>query len=71
MIYTYTINTVCTATVNEEWTMTSDRPLDPEEIRELFFAGEHERPGITIEFDTQTVSDEEDREIRSTEAVAP
>lgn len=68
MSFRYRVRTDCTATVTEEWTLTSPRSLTKEEVEEQFFNDDAEAPRsfeVTVERVSQTISGDEpvDREL--------
>lgn len=62
----YRVKTVCTATVAEEWTVESDRPLTPDQLEDLIVGGEIDGDDPNTEHVSfncveEEVSDEHDR----------
>lgn len=66
--YRYRVRTVCTATVEEVWTVTSPVPLTEEQVENAVIGGEFNdddpvEAGIFIECQDEEISDEHDRSV--------
>ena len=66
-MHLYTVTTKCVATLTEEWTITSERPLSEDEIADLMGRDvtQGDPAGIGIEFNEQEVDEERERSVQS------
>jgi hypothetical protein len=65
--FSYRVKTVCTATVAEEWTVTSDRPLSDDQLADIVVGGELDGEdvpaAIALNCVEEEVSNEHDRSV--------